>query len=138
MKDRCFNPNSQAYKFYGGRGITVCSEWRNDLLYFYYWALANSYSEELTIDRVDNNGNYEPSNCRWATRVYQTRNRRNTKTITYNGETLPLAEWAEKLNLCYTTLNTRIKAGWNLDEVMVPNKYRSGAKLNNLRREVGK
>lgn len=94
MRDRCSRPNNKNYQRYGGRGICVCPEWDSDFQNFYDWSMENGYSDDLTIDRIDNDGNYEPSNCRWVTRKEQTRNRSITKTI-------PLARIAEIDGITY-------------------------------------
>lgn len=87
MKARCYNPKHTSYKNYGGRGIRICDEWRNDFSSFYEWAIHNGYRKDLTIDRIDNNGNYEPSNCRWVSRIVQQNNRRNTRKERFFGVT---------------------------------------------------
>lgn len=78
MKSRCYNPNVQKYKDYGGRGIKICEEWLDDFQAFYDWAMSHGYTDALSIDRIDVDGNYEPSNCRWATAKEQRHNRRDT------------------------------------------------------------
>ena len=75
MKSRCSNPKGSKYHIYGGKGVTVCAEWSNSFDCFYDWAMANGYADNLSIDRIDSNGNYEPSNCRWATYSEQNKNR---------------------------------------------------------------
>ena len=79
IKNRTLNPKHKQYNDYGGRGITICEEWKNDFVPFYNWAMSNGYSDELSIDRIDNDGNYEPSNCRWTTSSIQNRNQRIRK-----------------------------------------------------------
>ncbi len=102
--ERCALNRSTQYELYKGRGITVCDEWKNDFVNFYNWAMANGYSDDLTIDRINSNGNYEPSNCRWATTIEQANNRRNNRYVTYNKEQITLAELARKLNVSYKAL----------------------------------
>ena len=93
MRYRCNNKNCNIYKNYGGRGIKVCEEW-NVFENFYNWSIENGYSDNLSIDRIDVNGDYEPSNCRWATYTQQLNNTRRSTYITYKGETHTISEWA--------------------------------------------
>lgn len=98
MKARCLNKNSPNYCSYGSKGISICEEWVHDFTKFQSWALANGYSDELSIDRINVNGNYEPANCRWATIKEQANNKTNNVYITENGKTQTLAEWCEEFN----------------------------------------
>lgn len=109
MKQRCFNKNSSDYDRYGGRGIAVCEEWKNCYKEFHDWAIANGYNDELSIDRIDNDGDYEPDNCQWITMAQQARNKRNSHMITHNGETKTLAEWAEDMDIESSLLRYRLK-----------------------------
>lgn len=119
MKSRCYNPNSQRYSLYGGRGITVCEEWRNDFTAFVYWAMTNGYQEGMTLERKDNNGNYEPSNCCWTNQKAQCNNRRNNAVYTCNGKTLTLAQWAEETGINYGTLWSRLhRDGWSIERAV--------------------
>lgn len=113
IKDRCNNPKCKSYKNYGGRGITICEEWDRDFTKFRDWAMANGYDDNLSIDRIDNNGNYEPSNCRWADTYMQARNTRKNVFLTYNGETKTVSEWAEILGIQVDTLYARRRYGWS-------------------------
>lgn len=110
MKDRCVSSTNKDYRFYGGRGITVCDEWlgENGFINFCSWALSNGYADNLTLDRKDSDGNYEPSNCRWITIQEQQRNRRDNIKYTYNGETLCLSEWARRYGIKVETLRKRL------------------------------
>ena len=107
-KDRCYNKKHLHYKNYGGRGIAVCDEWKNNFQTFYDWAFNNGYSEKLTLDRIDNNGNYEPNNCHWVTSKQQSRNKRNNHLITYKGKSHCIAEWADIFNVSYDSLYQRL------------------------------
>jgi hypothetical protein len=112
MIDRTCNSNNARYHDYGGRGITVCNEWRT-YEPFSQWAKENGYEEGLTLDRINVDGNYEPSNCRWATRQEQANNRRNNVIIEYNGRSQTIAEWCRELNLSYEMVRRRLKRGWD-------------------------
>lgn len=107
MKGRCNNPHDPNYHRWGGRGISVCEEWASDFTAFYQWALNNGYQEDLTIDRIDNDGNYEPSNCQWSTSKMQARNRRSNTKITIGNSTRTLTEWCEIFDLDKKTVRTR-------------------------------
>lgn len=99
MKSRCFNKKSDNYANYGGRGITICQEWLDDFMNFYNWAIENGYEETLSIDRIEVNGNYEPSNCRWATNAEQQRNKRNNVYITIGNQTKVFKDWVVELGI---------------------------------------
>lgn len=118
IKKRCTNKNCNAYKKYGGRGITICDNWKNDFMAFYNWSISNGYNEYLSIDRIDVNGNYEPSNCRWATIEQQANNKRTNRNITYNGTTKTLSEWAKMYNINYKLLHSRLKKGWSIKNAL--------------------
>ena len=110
IKQRCYVENTPNYKNYGGRGIIMCDEWRNDFKVFYDWAMANGYKDDLTIDRIDNDGNYEPSNCRWTDNKTQSRNRRSNIWITYKGATHLLSDWADICHINPNTIMNRIRS----------------------------
>lgn len=112
MKQRCYNTKNASYQHYGAKGIIVCDEWQ-EFIPFYDWAMANGYQDDLTIDRIDVNGNYEPNNCRWANIEQQNNNKSDTKLITYKGKTQSLSKWTKELNIKFTTLNARIYK-WNM------------------------
>lgn len=126
-KDRCNNPNNSMYKNYGGRGIKVCEEWSNENGYvnFYNWSIANGYSDELSIDRIDNNRGYSPDNCRWASIKVQANNTSRNRYVTINGETKSVSMWAEEYGICIGTVRDRIKRGWSdIDAITKPVKRR--------------
>ena len=118
MKTRCYNQSSNKYHSYGGRGIRICDEWKNSFANFKEWALNNGYADNLTLDRINNNGNYEPNNCRWATIKQNTNNTRKNRLLTYNGETHTMSEWCEILGVKLGTLSSRIYRGWSVEDAM--------------------
>ena len=109
MKRRCYCNTCKSYPNYGGRGIIVCDEWLNDFQSFYKWATSNGYVESLSIERKDVNGNYEPSNCKWATIKEQANNKRNNHFITIDGEIMTVAQCVEKTGINETTLHYRLR-----------------------------
>ena len=143
MKDRCLNENNQNYNDYGGRGIDICNEWKKSYLSFKDWALNNGYSDELTLDRIDFDGNYEPSNCRWVTISEQQNNKRSNIYITHNGETKTLSQWCNIYGANRETIKRRLAKGLTFEQAFDKNlgKYfyngeylslKAIAKLNNI------
>lgn len=116
---RCYKKDNKGYKSYGGRGITVCDEWKNNHLSFFRWAKENGYKEGLTIDRIDNNKGYSPENCRWTTYKAQTENRRCTRWIEFNNEKHTLKDWAEIIGISYSVLSDRIfRYNWTIERAL--------------------
>ena len=128
MIQRCTNPENDRYRDYGGRGITICEEWRNNNTLFFKWALNNGWKQGLEIDREDNEKGYSPENCRIVTEKVQQRNKRNNRMITYKGETKSLAEWCELLKLSYSAMLTRIHKHNPTPEILFETPYRYRAK----------
>ena len=126
MRERCNTKSCSTYKNYGARGIKVCSEW-NDYLAFKEWALSNGYTDELTIDRINVNGNYEPDNCRWATYKVQSNNTRHNHYISYKDETRTISEWADLLGVKPYLINNRLRRGWAVEDAlfMPPNSTKN-------------
>lgn len=117
MIDRCCRPKCSGYKHYGGRGITICKRWRDS-----FWAFFHDMGPRppsgYSIDRINNDGNYEPGNCRWATRTEQARNTRVNRIITHDGKTMCLAEWAEYAVVSDHVIGARLKLGWDFQEAL--------------------
>ena len=132
MKRRCYNPNKQFYCCYGGKGVQVCDEWRSNYLAFKEWALSNGYRDDLTLDRIDSNGNYEPNNCRWATPVEQANNRGSWNSpLTLGNETHNVTEWAAILGVNATTLFKRKAAGWSDERTLTEPIHSCGRRKAN-------
>lgn len=132
MKHRCANPNNTRYARYGGRGITVCERWINSFANFYADMGARP-SPKHSLERINNDGNYESANCRWATPAEQSQNTALTKLISYDGLTLSLAGWARRLGASQATLTCRFQRGWPLERVLTP-PLEAGARLHVKRR----
>lgn len=122
MRGRCLNKkDSEDYKRYGERGITVCREW--DSFENFLKDMGRRPSEDYSLDRIDNNGNYEPSNCRWATKKQQSRNRRTNRLLTYKNQTKPLCEWSDIIGISQTMLYQRLRHGYTIAEAFERKKY---------------
>jgi len=110
LKDRCYNPNNKKFHNYGGRGITVCDEWKDNFLAFHGWSINNGWAKGLEIDRVDNDKEYSPNNCRYITHKNNIRNRGNSIKVSFNGNTKTIGEWAEYANVSYETIRTAVRS----------------------------
>lgn len=109
MKKRCYLQTDKDFHNYGERGISVCDEWNENFYSFYLWAKESGYSDNLSIDRIDTNGNYTPDNCRWVTLKTQQRNKRTNILLSHNGETKSLVEWCEDLSVYYPTVKEKVR-----------------------------
>ena len=131
MKSRCLNDNVPCHSYYGGRGIGISQEWEQ-FEPFYKWSMENGYTERLTLDRIDNNGNYEPSNCRWVSFQAQMNNTRSNHILSFRGEERTIAEWAREFNLPYQRVINRINTlGWSVEKALTtPINTKMGRRRN--------
>lgn len=120
MKRRCNDINDPSYSNYGGRGISVCDEWKKSFIAFKNWAIENGYKEKsgLSIDRINNDGNYEPLNCQWVSNQTQSNNKRTNSYLTLNGKTQTLTQWAEEYKINISALRFRLRKGLSLREAL--------------------
>lgn len=133
MIARTTNPNQTGYHNYGGRGITVCEEWKKPEP-FIEWSLKNGYDDTLTLDRIDVNGNYEPDNCRWIPLKDQHSNKRTNKILEYNNEIHTQRQWSEITGIPETTIRSRLRLGWTVEEALsIPIKI--GKRISTIRKE---
>lgn len=132
IKQRCYNPKSPKYKDYGGRGVVVCEDWKNNSNLFIEWALNNGYKDEYTIDRIDNNGNYCPENCRWSDIETQANNKRTNHYLFYKGKTYTVSSFCKTFNLNRLVISQRInRYGYDNPELLLK-KSLSGYKNRKL------
>jgi len=129
MKQRCTNPNSLSFRYYGARGISVCDEWINDPVAFIDWAKRNGYKMGLEIDRRNNDGNYCPENCRFVTRKENMNNKRGNKIIFFNGMELTLSQWADKIGITYNSLTGRLNRGWTIQKALSTPQLTKGGRI---------
>jgi hypothetical protein len=123
MRARCNNPNDPSYRNYGGRGVRVCERWADFASFIADMGMRPSGYD---IDRIDNDGNYEPGNCRWVTREVNLNNTRNNRNVTWKGETLSVAMWARRLGMNERTLSNRISRGWSMEQAMTAPRHARG------------
>lgn len=135
--ERCYNPKSRLYKNYGGRGIKVCTEWLNSYTAFEDWSYANGYKSELQLDRINNNGDYSPENCRYVTGRINCRNKRSNTRFTINGDTKMLVEWCEEYNISHSTVQQRLKMGFSIEDA-ITKPVRKRDKTSLIGKKVGR
>jgi len=141
MKLRCYYPNAKGYKYYGGKGVIICEEWLNDKIKFFNWALNNGYENNLSIDRIESDKDYEPNNCRWITMAEQQNNRTNNVFIEFNGETKTIPQWSRETGISPHLIKNRFENG-ECDlfrepeefsiEVLIEGEYKSLYELSNI------
>ena len=122
MKNRCYWKNHKQFNLWGGKGIVVCEEWKNDFMSFYNWAINNGYKDNLTIDRIDCNGNYEPLNCRWVDSKEQANNTKTVRYFEYNGERGTIWFFSKKYNKSEKLIRNRIQQGWSIKDAIEKKK----------------
>lgn len=129
MKQRCYNPNSKDYRWYGEKGIKICDEWLNNPKLFEEWSISHGYQEDLTIDRIDENKGYYPENCRWITRQDNTKYKSTTSLINVNGEIHTGKEWSYILNLGTNTINKYIRKYGLVNTIEFIKRYKANPNL---------
>ena len=138
MVARCCDERDVHYSDYGGRGITVCEEWKNDFFSFRNWALENGYASDLSIDRIRNNQGYTPDNCRWATPKQQANNRSSNHILKFGDEEHTLTEWAEIIGISPRTLRSRLRRGWSVEDTITLDGSHKDHKKNKELNDYGK
>lgn len=126
MIKRCECKNQKSYRLYGGKGVIVCPEWRHSKRAFYEWAITHGYRDDLTIDRIDSNGNYEPQNCRWVDRYVQNNNTSRNVRYEYRGNTYSIKELSRVTGIKVDTIRNRLKKGYNVEQACNPYDFKTG------------
>lgn len=137
MKRRCYNPNQKSYPDYGGRGIKMCDDWKENFESFYKWSMENGYIEgEVEIDRIDVNGNYCPENCRWISKKKNMNNKRNNTIVKYRNKNYTLSELADKFDIKEGLIIERLQRGWDIEDAVLPTFAKGDGKFKPLYTEV--
>jgi hypothetical protein len=131
MRERCNNSNASGYENYGGRGIKICERW--NIFENFLSDMGERPSPKHTLDRIDPDGNYEPTNCRWATIAEQQRNRRNTQWVEFEGEKVSLGELCEKFGVKYSLVNCRVRRGWPIREALTASRSQGWSRQRRAR-----